>query len=266
MPAPSGSIIAYATAYGSVAADGSGKHSPFTDALLKNLSQPGLSVDRILKLTGASVSQATGGKQQPWISSNYYGDYVLKTRNAGNLHTPTSSDNPNQSQTTTFNNLSVEKTRQEEFIIKDMKDRIISKIKTGSGFELSQLNTLSPYGLRKLRSLLEKNTYVIQIKKGEIGAFAERGYENVLTNIKNLLGELNYNVILRAKIVKEKEPTMDRFYEVVTEYGEKIVIRVADCCTVFYPDIRVGDRIKIFYNSYKQNKNGIDAIKIVKIN
>ena len=77
MDAPSGSIIAYATAPGSVAADGGGDNSPFTTALVRHLNQPGISVDRALKLTGAEVRRATGGRQEPWISTNFYVDYYL---------------------------------------------------------------------------------------------------------------------------------------------------------------------------------------------
>ena len=78
MDAPSGSIIAYATAPGSTAADGGGANSPFTQALVRHLAQPGVSVDRVLKMTGAEVRRSTGGKQEPWISTNFYGDYYLK--------------------------------------------------------------------------------------------------------------------------------------------------------------------------------------------
>ena len=77
MDAPSGSVIAYATAPGSVAADGRGDNSPFAAALSRHLGQPGVSVDRALKRTGAEVHRETNGKQEPWISTNYYGEYFL---------------------------------------------------------------------------------------------------------------------------------------------------------------------------------------------
>ena len=77
MDAPSGTVIAYATAPGKVAVDGVGNNSPFTAALSRYLGQPGISVDRAFKSTGAEVRRATDGKQEPWISTNYYGEYFL---------------------------------------------------------------------------------------------------------------------------------------------------------------------------------------------
>ena len=43
MDAPRGSLLAYATAPGKVAVDGQGANSPYTSALAKAMTQPGLS-------------------------------------------------------------------------------------------------------------------------------------------------------------------------------------------------------------------------------
>ena len=66
----SGTLIGYATAYDDVAADGEGRHSPFTEALLAHIETPGLSVNDMFGKVSGAVSRATGGKQVPWSHSS----------------------------------------------------------------------------------------------------------------------------------------------------------------------------------------------------
>ena len=66
----SGTLIGYATAYDDVAADGEGRHSPFTEALLAHIETPGLSVNDMFGEVSGAVSRATGGKQVPWSHSS----------------------------------------------------------------------------------------------------------------------------------------------------------------------------------------------------
>lgn len=63
-------LIAYATAPGAVAADGSGRHSPYTVAFLEHLETPGLSVLELFTKVTGSVKRRTGGKQKPWAHSS----------------------------------------------------------------------------------------------------------------------------------------------------------------------------------------------------
>jgi Tfp pilus assembly protein PilF len=69
---PPGSILAYATSAGSVAADGTGRNGIFTGALLKNLSTLELSIFDVFLRTGADVKAATNGAQVPAIYSQYF--------------------------------------------------------------------------------------------------------------------------------------------------------------------------------------------------
>ena len=66
----SGTLIAYATEPGAVAADGTGDHSPFTAALLEHLETPGLSVHDLFTQVTASVLKRTSEKQKPWTHSS----------------------------------------------------------------------------------------------------------------------------------------------------------------------------------------------------
>jgi hypothetical protein len=66
-----GNFIVYATSADSVAQDGAGRNSPFTEELLKHIKTPGLSVQEIFNRTMESVSEATDGAQNPAIYSQF---------------------------------------------------------------------------------------------------------------------------------------------------------------------------------------------------
>lgn len=70
MKAPEGTLIAYATQPGNVALDGADGNSPFSKALAETIRTPGLDVFHAFNQIGLSVKRATGGAQQPWISSS----------------------------------------------------------------------------------------------------------------------------------------------------------------------------------------------------
>ena len=70
MRAPEGTLISYATQPGSVALDGSDGHSPYTRALAATIKQSGLDIFQTFNQVGLTVKRATGGAQQPWVSSS----------------------------------------------------------------------------------------------------------------------------------------------------------------------------------------------------
>ena len=69
-------LIVYATAAGLVAADGDGEHSPFTEALLKHLAEPGLDVMRMFGKVRDEVRQKTGRAQIPHAYGTVGGDEI----------------------------------------------------------------------------------------------------------------------------------------------------------------------------------------------
>ena len=77
MDAPSGMLIAFATAPGAVAYDGDGVNGVYTKHLLRNLGIPGLPVELVLKRVREGVSKETGSKQIPWESSSLLGDFYF---------------------------------------------------------------------------------------------------------------------------------------------------------------------------------------------
>lgn len=70
MQAPEGTLISFATQPGSVAQDGANGHSPFATALAQAMLRPGLGLFDTFNDVGLAVQRATGGAQQPWLSSS----------------------------------------------------------------------------------------------------------------------------------------------------------------------------------------------------
>src|SRR5262245_33335908 len=70
MQATQGSFIAYSTSPGDVAADGQGKNSPYTTALVKTIVQPGVGIEEAFRIVRTEVMAATKDKQVPWDSSS----------------------------------------------------------------------------------------------------------------------------------------------------------------------------------------------------
>jgi uncharacterized caspase-like protein len=78
MDAPRGSIVAYATAPDSVAADGAGKNGVYTGQLLKHMRTPGLPIEEMFKRVRIGVLGETQDKQVPWEASSLTGDFSFK--------------------------------------------------------------------------------------------------------------------------------------------------------------------------------------------
>ena len=68
-----GTVISFAAKAGQIAADGKGPNSPFTAALLQNLSTPGLDIGILFRKVRDSVYKATSGAQEPFVSASLTG-------------------------------------------------------------------------------------------------------------------------------------------------------------------------------------------------
>lgn len=75
--APTGSLIAYATAPGQTAADGAAANSPYSAALAKALTVPGLTLEQVFKAVRVDVLAETAGRQTPWEESSLTRDVRL---------------------------------------------------------------------------------------------------------------------------------------------------------------------------------------------
>jgi PQQ-dependent catabolism-associated CXXCW motif protein len=78
MTAATGTLIAFSTAPGSIAADGSGRNGTYTKHLLESLQQPDTSVLKVFQRTRAEVVRETGKKQVPWESTSLIGEFHFR--------------------------------------------------------------------------------------------------------------------------------------------------------------------------------------------
>lgn len=76
--APAGTLIAYATAPGRTAADGSGTNGLYTSALLQAMRTPGLQVEEVFKRVRAEVQTASKREQVPWEASSLTGNFQFR--------------------------------------------------------------------------------------------------------------------------------------------------------------------------------------------
>jgi len=77
MDAPRGTLIAYATAPGSVAADGDERNGVYTRNLLAYMATPGIPVEQVFKNVRIGVIRDTNQKQVPWEASSLTGDFYF---------------------------------------------------------------------------------------------------------------------------------------------------------------------------------------------
>ena len=88
MNAPSGSLVAYSTAPGSVASDGAGKNGLYTEHLAKVIRQPGLPVEEVFKQVRAAVRRDSNNQQTPWENTALEGQFFFKAPLPVALPTP----------------------------------------------------------------------------------------------------------------------------------------------------------------------------------
>jgi uncharacterized caspase-like protein len=83
--APTGTLIAYATAPGSVASDGDAANGIYTSELVQAIRQPGVTMEEAFKRARGGVIARTQGKQTPWESSSVVGNFMFKAAPAAQV-------------------------------------------------------------------------------------------------------------------------------------------------------------------------------------
>lgn len=78
--APTGTLIAYATAPGKVAADGDGRNGLYTQELLTAMDMSGMKVEDVFKRVRSNVVRKSGDAQTPWESSSLTGDFYFTSQ------------------------------------------------------------------------------------------------------------------------------------------------------------------------------------------
>ncbi|WP_022720282.1 caspase family protein [Rhodopseudomonas sp. B29] len=91
-PTSTDTLIAYAAKAGSTAEDGAGDHSPFTTAILKNLTVPGLDIRLAFGRVRDDVLKATGNRQEPFVYGSLGGGNISLVPAPAVASEPTASD------------------------------------------------------------------------------------------------------------------------------------------------------------------------------
>jgi Caspase domain len=94
MDAPSGTLIAYATAPGRTASDGTARNGTYTEALLRHLPNPELSVSQMLMRVGVDVEAITARQQVPWHAQSLRGEFYFGRLKQEAQFTPESNTAP----------------------------------------------------------------------------------------------------------------------------------------------------------------------------
>ena len=81
IPAPTGSLIAFSTDYGALAADGYGKNSMYCKSLVKNMVLENTTLDQVFRNVRADVLNESNNYQRPMESSQLTGQafYLVKS-------------------------------------------------------------------------------------------------------------------------------------------------------------------------------------------
>ena len=83
MKSGEGTLIAFATGPGQTALDGeNGTNSPFTRALVANITQPGVEIQQAMTKVRAQVNEETNKNQLPWGHTNLIGTVYLNPMGA----------------------------------------------------------------------------------------------------------------------------------------------------------------------------------------
>lgn len=94
--AATGTLIAYATAPGSVAADGEGRNGIYTRHLMQSIRETDGDILRVFQRVRTGVVQETGRKQTPWESISLVGDFYFRPPRTGQAAQGSANTQPTQ--------------------------------------------------------------------------------------------------------------------------------------------------------------------------
>ena len=87
-------LVAYAAKEGTVAADGEGRNSPYSQALLAHLEEPGLEIGLLFRKVRDAVLASTGGRQEPFVYGSLSSRGVYLTARVETLPVSEPEDKP----------------------------------------------------------------------------------------------------------------------------------------------------------------------------
>jgi hypothetical protein len=228
MSAPRGTLIAYATAPGSTASDGSGKNGLYTSAILESIQIPNLTILQMFQNVRNIVGQKSENEQILWESTSLTGDFYLFVNNSvqDNIHYQNGTTNILVANSITpikkdTNKMSMNKyfDLSENEIIKPVKSYIqktyyiVAEVKSLSDFEEKvSMNLIKPEN----NSLL----FYYNVEFNEDGLVSKTWYTHfalpydtifTLFTFSNKTSELNRKTLRYDAKTKKIRDTLDRY-------------------------------------------------------
>lgn len=190
MDAPTGTLIAYATAPGRVASDGDSNNGLYTSALLKHMKDPGLNIEQVFKKVRTEVTDKSAGAQVPWETTSLTGeDFFLTTRSAavqqkettsitqsGNTNTPSRGLDAAEDAEKAGEYYSAATTKYDEGKYEEAIENYSQAIKADPLYAQAYLwRGHSKYALRKFDEAIQDYGKIIQLSPGDAEAYYYRG-------------------------------------------------------------------------------------------
>ncbi|MBL7861467.1 MAG: tetratricopeptide repeat protein [Cyclobacteriaceae bacterium] len=250
MNAPTGTLIAYATAPGRVASDGAGSNGLYTSALLKYLNDPKLTIEQVFKKVRTEVTEKSQGAQVPWETTSLTGDdfyFAMTDLKQGTLVTSTlpATEKPSKSVSTRSVN---EETRKKAIAIIDQGHDAYSEKNYSKAIEYyTNALTINPFS--------DDAYYWRGSSK-----FAQANYTDAIMDY-NQATEINPNKEEAYYYRAMANHNLEAFQEALIDYDKAIELN-PDVATMYYwrgqskyKLARYEDAILDFSKSLQLNKN-----------
>lgn len=280
MNAPTGSLIAYATAPGRVASDGAGSNGLYTSALLKYLGDPKLSIEQVFKRVRTEVTEKSSGAQVPWETTSLTGDdfyFATSTVSKGTITTQQSTVAENKIAVTkrNFNDVSeVNKTKSKEKVAEG--HTFYSENPTKSIQLYTEAITLNPYNdeayywrgserysLKQYKEAIIDYSKAVEINPNYEEAYYYRALSNYnLELVKESLVDFDKAIELNPDVASmhywrgQAYYKQDMFNEALADYSTSIEINKND-------GYSYGARGHCFYMLGKYKEARIDYTKAI---
>jgi len=167
MNAPKGTLIAYATAPGSTASDGSANNGLYTSAILQSILIPNITIIEMFQNVRNIVAGKSDNEQIPWESTSMTGDFYFNLKNE-----TTTTDSKNMT------GVIKKDTAGKERSVIQRPNRNNGNINPGSLYARNQLRSNNGSHLFRISYSLAGRTS-ISLKEPFYKNNSERGYVNV---------------------------------------------------------------------------------------
>ena len=248
MDAPAGSLIAYATAPGDVAADGPGRNGLFTKYLIKHMMSPDLPVEQMLKRIRIDVSRETKGQQIPWESSSLMGDFYFNSEKSSDKTMPPYLSSTDGDQKTT---LAAIPSTKEKIKLSDSKLKLAvfpmykQRSPMGGGVDLADPETSAIRSLSKILST--SKIFITTYSYYDIGG--DIRFKRIGNSIIN--GDTIDDLWVRKGFFSGKNPNID----LICRIGQKIEVDLVLTYSFLWDSQGHGWDINIYFVDVKNKKS-----------